>query len=122
MIIIFSTDIRQLKQCFAEAKFNKCTSLNATVKQLKSRFGALKQKHQTFSVFANNSGFGFDDKTKCVTGSEQSLDSYCAAHPKAFPFRRSPFVFYEVLNGLFEGTVIKSSKNIKSYRLPALFF
>ena len=84
-------------------EFNEQTGLNLVNSQLQSQINSLKQKFQIFAKYENNSGFGFDEKTKCVTGPEAALDSYCLAHPNAKIFRRQPFPFYEVLKDLLQG-------------------
>ena len=84
-------------------EFNEQTSLNLVNSQLQSKINSLKQKFQIFAKYENNSGFDFDEKTKCVTGPEAALDSYCLAHPNAEMFRRQQFPFYGVLKNLLQG-------------------
>ncbi|KAH9013586.1 hypothetical protein EDB84DRAFT_1568586 [Lactarius hengduanensis] len=71
---------------------------------IKNRWQKLKQEYDTVKELRKLSGFGWDPAKKCVTASLDVWTDYCKKHPKAGPFRKKGFPFFDEIGDLIDGT------------------
>ncbi|KAE9390708.1 hypothetical protein BT96DRAFT_775954, partial [Gymnopus androsaceus JB14] len=60
----------------------------------------MKAEFKIVATLRSLSGFGWDDVRKMVTATDEVWDSYLEGHPKARPFRKSPFHHYDEIAAL----------------------
>lgn len=80
--------------------FNEMTNLNYIKDKLTHQVSSMKKNYIVFDKFANNSGFGVDERGS-VAGPPEALNAYFASNPKAIQFADEPLHFYSGLSILF---------------------
>ena len=87
------------KQAWEQAKIDVQAVAGAsivTVPSLKNKVDAWKKNWKVWEHLISQSGFGIDDYG-CVTGDEEALKAYFAAHPDARKFKSKPLKLAEEL-------------------------
>ncbi|KAK4852245.1 hypothetical protein QYF36_022346 [Acer negundo] len=76
----------------------KIENINITAKHVQNKMKRLKDKFSAAYDMLNTSGFGWDDKNKCViVDSTEILDTYLKKHPNKNYTANRPFPHYERL-------------------------
>lgn len=85
------------------AAFIERSGMQILKTQLCSQYSDYKKKYGVFNKLRTNSGFGWDDERKLPTAPDNTWAQYLTAHPKAKPYRYSPFPNLELAELLFGG-------------------
>ena len=72
-----------------------------TSQQVQSNWTYLKQKWRIYHDLRNKSGFGWNDQLNNFDCEKSVFDAYCAAHPGATGFWKTPLPFYDDLTKCF---------------------
>jgi len=97
-----------------------------TLKQIKSKHDNYKRDWKVWMELCGLSGWGWDEAKGVPIASEEVMETYFKAHPKAIKFRDTPPAFLNLLQELFKGVLATGSyarsinKAIKSCIDPEL--
>ena len=72
---------------------------------MQSEYASLKKKYKIFTRLRDQSGFGWDELTKCITAPVEVWEAYIREHPLALQFRNATLPNLEDLDTLFSGRV-----------------
>lgn len=72
---------------------------------MQSEYAAQKKKYKIFTRLRDQSGFGWDELTKCVTAPFEVWEAYIREHSGAAQFRNATLPNFEDLDTLFSGRV-----------------
>ena len=97
-----------------------------TLKQIKSKYNNHKRDWKVQMELYGLSGWGQNEAKGVPVASEEVIETYFKAHPKAMKFYNTPPAFLNLLQELFKGVLVTGSyarlinKAIKSYIDPEL--
>ena len=78
-------------------KFNK--------DQMQNKMSDLKKTYSAYKPLATISGLGWDAERNCIGGTDEFWDDYISSHPAAGKFRNKTFVWYDLMDSIFSGTL-----------------